>query len=67
MTSLAWKDCGDSKSVLFRDGGQVLAEIIYAGHGTWSIKVLHRARGQWVGRDSAKAACEGLVRKEYAA
>jgi hypothetical protein len=59
-----WKDCSDLKSFLYAPDGRVLAEIIYGGYGTWSIKVAHKARGSWMGRDLAKAACEQIVEAE---
>jgi ribosomal protein S18 acetylase RimI-like enzyme len=59
-----WRDFGDSMSYLHRADGEVLAEMISSRYDRWSIKVNHKARGLWIGRDLAKAACERIVEME---
>lgn len=64
MNDHSWRDFGDSMSYLHRADGQVLAEIISSRYDRWSIKVNNKARGLWIGRDLAKAACERIVEME---
>ena len=64
MNDLIWRDYGGSMSYLHRADGQVVAEMISAQYDRWSIKVNHKARGYWIGRDLAKAACERIVEME---
>lgn len=62
--TLKWRDYGDSKSYLHLPDGEVVAEMITAGHDRWSISVKYKARGVWITRELAKSACERIYEKE---